>query len=191
MLSYSTFNQMINLLTFDIFILIISAIRTGSLWFDRNVKPFQVVVGSIIDPMILLSIFILCLISYILCIRGEEKLHKPSFIPYFIVTPIKIALVLVLSGISFGHEASCSEWLSSWECLCYPFVGIAWSLLNVYLFVIILKRYKEIDKRIKANEIHKEFTTHNSCPGSLLSNHEIMKLHSHYQIIDEQKNAFS
>ena len=190
MFRYSSLNQIIYLLTFDIVILIISAIRIGSLWFDRNVKAFQVIVGSIIDPMLLLFIFILCLICYILCMRGEEKHHKPSFIPYFIVTPIKIVLVMVLSSFSFYYDESCLEWLSTWECLCYPFIGIGWSTLNIYLYIIVIKRYNEINRTINDNIVQNLFQSHSLYQHISPSNHNIKKQHSNYQVVDEQKTSF-
>ena len=190
MFRYSSLNQIIYLLTFDIVILIISAIRIGSLWFDRNVKAFQVIVGSIIDPMLLLFIFILCLICYILCMRGEEKHHKPSFVPYFIVTPMKIVLVMVLSGFSFNYDESCLEWLSTWECLCYPFIGIGWSTLNIYLYIIVIKRYNEINRTIDDNIVQNLFQSHSLYQHISPSNHNIKKQHSNYQVVDEQKTSF-
>ena len=190
MLSYSFWNQIIYLLTFDIVILILSALRIGSLWFDRNAKQFQVIVGTIIDPVLLLFIFILCLICYILCMRGEEKHHKPSFIPYFIVTPMKIVLVMVLSGFSFNYDESCLEWLTTWECLCYPFVGIGWSTLNIYLYIIVIKRYNEIDRTINKHIVQNPFQSHSLYQLISPSNHHIKKLHSDYSIVNEQKTSF-
>ena len=191
MFRFSLINHIIYLLTFDIVILIISAIRIGSLWFDRNVKHFQVIVGSIIDPMLLLFIFILCLICYILCMRGEEKHHKPSFIPYLIVTPMKIVLVMVLSGFSFNYDESCLEWLSTWECLCYPFIGIGWSTLNIYLYIIVIKRYNEINRTINDNIVQNLFQSHSLYQHISPSNHNIKKQHSNYQAVDEQKTSFT
>ena len=190
MFRYSSLNQIIYLLTFDIVILIFSALRIGSLWFDRSVKHFQVIVGSIIDPMMLLFIFILCMICYVLCMRGEEKHHKPSFIPYIIVTPMKIVLVMVLSGLSFNYDESCLEWLSTWECLCYPFIGIGWSTLNIYLYIIVVKRYNEIDQTINDNIVQSPFQSRSLYRHISPSNYNIKKVHCDHQIVDEQNTSF-
>ena len=182
----SFYDQLVYLLTFDAVILIVSGLRIGTLWFERT---FQVFVGPIIDPVILFFIFILSLVSNALCISGGLNLQKAKFIPHLLTTPIKIILVLGLSAISFIHEDRCSIWLSSGECLGYPVVGIVWSILNIYLFVITMQCYSDIDRRIADTLSQKLFHNQILCPQISSSYSKTTSLNTKYTLIGDKNDS--
>ena len=185
MIRDSFFDQMIYLLTFDAVIIIVSGLRIGTIWFERT---FQVFLGPIIDPMILFFIFILSIVSNALCISGGLNLQKAKFIPNLLTTPIKIILVLGLSAISLIHEDRCLIWLSSGECLGYPVVGTLWSIMNIYLFVITIQYYNDIDRRIADNLSQNLFHNQILCPQISSSYSKTSSLNPKYTLIGDKKN---
>ena len=184
----SFYDQMVYLLTFDAVIIIVSGLRIGTIWFERT---FQVFLGPIIDPMSLFFIFILSLVSNALCISGGLNLQKAKFIPHLLTTPIKIILLLGLSAISLIHEDHCSYWLSSGECLGYPVAGIVWSILNIYLYVITIQFYNDIDRRIADILSQKLFHNQILCPQISSSYSKITSLNTKYTLIGDKKNSIT
>ena len=189
MLRNSIHNQMIYILLFNILILIGSGIRIGNLWIDRNKQHFQVLVGHVVDPMIILFIYSVLIFTNVLCFRGTQRLHKTSFIPYLLVTPFIIIAVLLLSGLSFNQELGCIRWLASWECFCYPILGIGWSILNIYLFVITIKRFKEISSDIQHDVLQKPMQNHISYPHRIVMNYRNSNPRIDYIIISDPKHS--
>ena len=135
-------DQIFYIVILNIIILSFSAAKV--MWIMINIEFDWIILNPILDPIIVLLLFGMVLLSYILCLQGSNTLSKRMLIPFFLLVPIKTIFVVGFVWFISFHANECTNFVSSYECILYPVAGITWIALNSYLLVITIMRFKEI-----------------------------------------------
>ena len=143
----SSEDQIIYILILNVVILMISVIRVGIFWVNRNTELKFLIISAVMDPIIVIVLFGILVMVYINCLRGIRNSNIKMFIPFFMSLPVTTSALIGFAGYGFYYDDWCLSWLLSWECISYPGFSIAWSILNLYLLMLTIKQVNKINQQ--------------------------------------------